>query len=190
VDATQSLADSLSPALEDLLGRFGGLLRSGARRHGLSDAHADELYQEVRIRLWRALSSGEKIAEVHASYVRRTALSAAIDMIRRRRARREEMLVEPREPGGVEHPVNSGAITIGPDGVLEREDLGELVWEVVGELAEPRDVVVRMYLTGYAREEIAELLGWTEAKARNLLYRGLGDLRNRLAARGFAPRRL
>ena len=36
-------------------------------------------------------------------------------------------------------------------------------------------------------EEIAALLGWSEAKTRNLLYRGLADLRSALAARGIGP---
>ena len=44
-----------------------------------------------------------------------------------------------------------------------------------------------MYLKGYGREEIAALLGWSEAKTRNLLYRGLDDLRQRLIARGIRP---
>lgn len=44
-----------------------------------------------------------------------------------------------------------------------------------------------MYLAGYGREEIADLMGWTEAKTRNLLYRGLGDLRERLTQMGIGP---
>jgi RNA polymerase sigma-70 factor (ECF subfamily) len=42
-----------------------------------------------------------------------------------------------------------------------------------------------MHLAGYPRQEIADLLGWSEAKTRNLLYRGLDDLRSRLTARGI-----
>jgi RNA polymerase sigma-70 factor (ECF subfamily) len=42
-----------------------------------------------------------------------------------------------------------------------------------------------MHLAGYPREEIARLMGWTEAKTRNLLYRGLADLRERLTAEGI-----
>ena len=42
-----------------------------------------------------------------------------------------------------------------------------------------------MYLAGYPREEIAELMGWTEGKTRNLLYRGLADLRARLTELGI-----
>ncbi len=44
-----------------------------------------------------------------------------------------------------------------------------------------------MYLAGYERREIADLLGWTEAKTRNLLYRGLADLRETLTTRGVRP---
>ena len=48
-----------------------------------------------------------------------------------------------------------------------------------------RRTPVRMYLTGYEREEIAHFLGWTEGKTRNLLYRGLDDLRRHLTAQGI-----
>jgi RNA polymerase sigma-70 factor (ECF subfamily) len=42
-----------------------------------------------------------------------------------------------------------------------------------------------MYLAGYTREDIAELMGWSEAKTRNLVYRGLDDLRRALTAMGI-----
>ena len=41
-----------------------------------------------------------------------------------------------------------------------------------------------MHLAGYSREEIAQLMGWSEAKTRNLLYRGLAELREQLGQRG------
>ncbi|MGH7608013.1 MAG: RNA polymerase sigma factor, partial [Gemmatimonadales bacterium] len=105
--------DSMSLALESLLRRFGGLLRGIARRYGLSAADADELCQDVRIRLWRALASDEKIADVRASYLHRTARSAALDLIRRRRARREEPFAEPGDTG--ERPAGVAAVVTGPD---------------------------------------------------------------------------
>src|SRR5256885_4949254 len=92
-------ADATSNALEALVTRFGGLLRQVGRRRGLTDGEAADLCQEVRIRIWHALASGERIAEAPASYVYRTAMSAALDMIRRRRARREEPLEERRGRG-------------------------------------------------------------------------------------------
>jgi RNA polymerase sigma factor (sigma-70 family) len=177
--------DTASSALEGLIARFGGLLRQVGRRRGLTDAEAGELCQEVRIRMWHALTSGERIAEAPASYVYRTAMSAALDMVRRRRARREEPLEEWRDRSD---PVFAG-VAVAPlcEGSLEREELARQVASVVSDLAEPRDVVVRTYLAGYNHREIAELLGWTEAKVRNLLYRGLADLRAKLTALGIGP---
>src|SRR2546430_14849041 len=92
-------ADATSNALEALVTRFGGLLRQVGRRRGLTDGEAADLCQEVRIRIWHALASGERIAEAPASYVYRTAMSAGLDMIRRRRARRGGPLGDCRDSG-------------------------------------------------------------------------------------------
>jgi RNA polymerase sigma-70 factor (ECF subfamily) len=63
----------------------------------------------------------------------------------------------------------------------------ELVGHAVDGLIPARRSVVKMYLAGYGREEIADLLGWTEPKTRNLLYRGLADLREALTEMGIGP---
>ena len=52
-----------------------------------------------------------------------------------------------------------------------------------------QQAVVRLHLAGYDRFEIADLLGWTEAKTRNHLYRSLEKMRARLAREGFDPGR-
>lgn len=176
---------SVSDALEGLLTRFGELLRRVGRGRGLSQVDVDELCQEVRVRLWRALASGEKIADASASYVYRTAVSAAVDMIRRRRARPETPL---SEFSGEEPASQSRGWGTAPDDVLERRHFAEQLASALDELPERRNVVVRLHLTGYHRTEIAQLLGWTEAKTRSLLYRGLADLRTNLTRRGIGPR--
>ena len=58
----------------------------------------------------------------------------------------------------------------------------------IEELGEGRRVVVRLHLAGYDREEIGRMLGWSEPKTRNLLYRGLADLREVLERVGVTPR--
>src|SRR5574341_312274 len=88
----------MSPELERTLARCREVVRSVGRRHRLADADVDELFQDVRIRLWQALASGEKIEAAPASYVYRTARSAAVDLIRRRRAQREDP-IEVARPG-------------------------------------------------------------------------------------------
>jgi RNA polymerase sigma-70 factor (ECF subfamily) len=177
-------APDVSHVLDSLVNRFAELLRRAGRRRGLAEQELDELIQDVRIRLWRALETGEKISAVSASYAYRTAQTAAVDLIRRRRGKRETPL-----PGSVEAvPPVAAAVVAAPqlDRVTRRE-VTQRLEEALAGLAKPRGVVVRMYLAGYPREEIAQLLGWSEPKTRNLLYRGLADLREQLTAWGIGP---
>lgn len=174
--------DDHSEDLEALVTRYAALVRHVGRAHGLSDADVDEVFQEVRIRLWRARGSREKIASVGTSYLYRTAVSAALDLIRRRRsghAARHTTIDGGSDPALVQ-PVT-------PEHAVEEAEVRAEIERAVGSLVASRRPVVRMYLAGYSRDEIARLLGWTEAKTRNLLYRGLADLRDRLTERGIHP---
>jgi RNA polymerase sigma-70 factor (ECF subfamily) len=72
-----------------------------------------------------------------------------------------------------------------PHAALEGSELANRVARAIDEIPATRRPAVRMHLAGYPREEIALLMGWTEAKTRNLLYRGLADLRERLTAEGI-----
>lgn len=175
--------DHASAALEAALANFGSMVRRVGWRHRLSDADVDELVQDVRIRLWRARGEGEseQIREVTSSYVYRTAVSASLDLLRRRRTHHAEPLEPEDRPG----EAAQAAVRVGPAEELAESELAEEIARAVDAIAPARRPVVRMHLAGYPREEIAELLGWTEAKTRNLLYRGLADLRERLAARGI-----
>ncbi len=177
--------DQVSSALDQVLGRFAERVRYIGIRHGLTGSDVEDLLQEVRLRLWKALASDEKILAAPASYVHRTAVSAALDVLRRRRARRET-------PARLSRPSGLAALGEAPaaDRMLETVELQEQVGRAVEELIPARRSVVKMYLAGYGREEIADLLGWTEPKTRNLLYRGLADLRDKLTARGIGPEAL
>jgi len=172
--------DPISPALEQLVSRYASIVRDATRRHNLSESDVDEVFQDVRIRIWRALSTSEKISVAPASYVYRTAVSAALDLIRRRRARHEQGLERARH--GL--PARAGAQ---PDQAVEAAELVLQLTRALDELGESRRLVVRMHLAGYHRNEIAELLGWTEAKTRNLLYRGLADLKAGLEKEQLQP---
>jgi len=173
--------DPMSRALDEVLARFADAARRLARRAGLGGDDVDDLLQEVRIRLWRALATPERIREARALYIQRTVTSAALDLIRRRRARREQPL--DIEVGRAEPATPTGA-----DRDAEGAEFDAVVTRAVEALTETRRVVVRMYLAGYKREEIAEMLGWSEPKTRNLLYRGLAELREALERAGVTPR--
>ncbi len=174
--------DAVSEALDAVVARFATRVRVIGIQHSLTGSDVDDLIQEVRVRLWKALESGEKILAAPASYIHRTAVSAALDVLRRRRARRET-------PARLSRP--SGVALLGEspgaDAPLENEELQRQIGAAVDGLIPARRAVVKMYLAGYDRLEIADLLGWTEPKTRNLLYRGLADLRERLTEMGIGP---
>jgi RNA polymerase sigma-70 factor (ECF subfamily) len=165
-----------SRVIEEVLSRFARLVRGIGGRHGLVDADLDEVVQDVRIRLWHAHEAGEAIEQLPTSYVYRTAMSAALDLLRSRRRREgrsvsltaddEQLLVADSSP---------------EEEVLRRELAGRVA-SAVDTLAPPRRAVVRAYLQGYERREIVALLGWSDGKVRNLLSRGLADVRAWLSA--------
>lgn len=176
------MPDALAPSLDGTLARFERTLRSVGRRFRLQDTDFDELVQEVRIRLWRA-EERESGSPSTASYVWKTAEAAAIDLFRRRRTRdahANRLALEGTDMRGTQPP--------GAAKALEEAELVNEVTRAVSELQESRRVPVRMHLAGYRRDEIAEALGWSEPKTRNLIYRGLADLRALLLARGIGPR--
>ncbi len=177
--------DAVSPALESVIGRFRTMVRSVAVRHRLPEDALEDVVQEVRIRLWRAFPTGEQIGRLGASYVYRTATSAALDLLRRRRARGGDV-TDPADERLAMIPTE----TPGPHAELESSQTVDEILGTVEALIPPRRAVVRMYLSGYGREEIADVLGWSEARTRNLLYRGLADLRERLRERGIDPERV
>lgn len=174
--------DTLSSAIESTLTRFASVMRVVAARYRLSPADRDDLVQEVRVRLWRALEA-ERIEALPASYLYRTATTAALDLIRRRRTMREDSL-EDIDPSGL----RLAATAANPEQRAQLSDLALCIERAIETIPESRRPVVRMYLAGYGSAEIGELMGWTEAKARNLLYRGLADLRQRLADAGVSPK--
>lgn len=174
--------DTLSPALHSLVARFAEMMRGVGARYGLGAADVDELVQEVRIRIWKSRPASELISTVSASYMYRTAVTAALTIIRRRRTKThagDEPLDERHE--------STALAALGPDDHLTQSVLVQQVESALSTLPASRLPVVRMYLVGHSREEIADLLGWSEAKVRNLLYRGLDDLRAALAERGVGP---
>lgn len=177
--------DPTSDALDAVLTRFAERVKYIGVQHGLQGSDVDDLVQEVRLRLWKALASGEKILSAPASYIHRTAVSAALDVLRRRRARRET-------PVRVSRPSGLAMLGESPsaDRMVEQIELQDSIGRAVEQLIPARRSVVKMYLAGYGREEIADLLGWTEPKTRNLLYRGLSDLRETLTEMGIGPETL
>ncbi|MBK8247360.1 MAG: RNA polymerase sigma factor [Gemmatimonadetes bacterium] len=169
--------------LNDLVNRFSSFGRRVASRHGLDAGEVDEVLQDVRIRLWRAASSPGGVRCTNARYIHRVVVSASLDLIRRRRTRRARLVaLDHLDPEDL-------SVDASADALLDADTLTQAVQQALLRLPPARRDAVRLGLLGHDRFEIARLMGWSVARSRNLLYRGLADLRAILEARGIAPSR-
>lgn len=180
--------DESRTLFEDVMDRYGDFLHNTIARLCPKDLglQFNDIEQEARLRLWRALESEREITSV-GSYTYRIAVSVTINAIHRIKSRREEQLEsaeESDETGARLHLVRADA-SESPEALLERKELVEKIEAALARLAENRQLAVGLYLKGMTTEEIGELLGWSEPKARNLAYRGLKDLRDELRAEGI-----
>jgi RNA polymerase sigma factor (sigma-70 family) len=170
----------------NILAEYGKLLRHAiasqcSRNIGLD---FDDLMQEARLRLWRAVSSERDIHDL-PSYLYRIAATVTIDAVRSVKARREEQMNI--EPGGEPKYVRSQLIDAyaSPETIAERQRLKGILRVALARLPENRRRAVGLHLQGFTTTEIGQLMQWSEPKARNLVYRGLDDLRSQLRAQGF-----
>ena len=175
---------------ERLLETYSGLLRSLIAQHCPSNLgiQIGDIEQEARLRLWRALEREKEFASP-ASYIYRIAVSATIDAVRRVNARREDQLRTADSIDDDEMPAPHESAVEGevetPHAAAERRELMEKIAQAVASLPENRRRAVELHLQGLTLGDIAALLGWSEAKVRNLVYRGLDDLREALRREGI-----
>lgn len=133
-----------------------------------SEAELQDIEQDIRLRLWQTLSR-ERNWDKPASFIRSVVLSVAIDAARRRQVRGGDL-----EHIGLEYlePASGATAT----GIEERADL-LAVLEGLQRVDPEKAEAVGLYLQGFTTQEIGTLLGWTEAKARNIVYRSLDAVR-------------
>ena len=160
-----ALLRSLEPRLRALLRRHAG------GRAGSLDL--DELLQETRIRLWKVLDGEKSDAPPASAYLQQVVVSVVIDALRRRAARPED--------------ANDGALavatatTAGPEAHVAGSQRASALIAAIAQIGERRRLPTRLLLQGFSTAEIAELMSTSEATVRNLAYRGVEELRARLA---------
>jgi RNA polymerase sigma-70 factor (ECF subfamily) len=178
------LAGRVSPDVrfDAVMEEYGRLLRAAVARLCPRDmtAECDDIRQEAYLRVWRAVAAGREI-QSPASYIYRAAATATIDAIRRVKARREQAL----EAGAESEQKELQSETVPPDKAAEHRQIIEKTVRLLAAASPDRRRAVTLHLQGLTTQEIGDLLGWSEAKARNLVYRTLGDLRSRLRAEGI-----
>ena len=169
-----------SRALADLLDSFIPLIRRAVARAASRRAAPlqDDIVQVVTTAVWRQLERGQRI-EQPASYVYKAVVRETVRALEREQ-QRAEVPIETVETDAVAAQADTHAD-------LECRELGEAIEACVGTLPEDRARAVRGHLAGLEVAELMTMYGWTYQRARNLVARGMADLRDALRARGVEP---
>lgn len=183
---TAPLRSEVQARFDSLIEKYDRLIRAivarVGRRMGLrrdSFLEKDDIEQEVRLDLWKQIARGQTI-EFPATYIYRATIRETIRVLRRVISRRETTPVE--EHIGAEQLKELGD----PFHLLAaQEELRDIVFGL-RTLAPERQHAVRAHLTGFQFQEIMLMYGWSYQKARNLIARGMADLRKSLL-NGNAP---
>jgi RNA polymerase sigma-70 factor (ECF subfamily) len=138
----------------------------------LTDVVVDDVEQNVAIALWRAMP-GEQTPRHPASYLYRAAVRETVRVLRsRHEAGRVELLEDHRDQSPA------------PEKILESKELGMTIREALSQLAPARRRAVQAHLMGFDVREIMDSQDWSYNRARNLIARGMADLRRELEKRG------
>ena len=163
-------------ALERLVSQYSALIRNVVSRVAgvASRALADEVEQRVRIALWRQIDREQTIT-YPASYIYRIAVRETVRAVRQERQpqtgpidARDDRHVDPRAS---------------PHERLEAAQASARVQAAVAGLTVDRRRAVKAHLAGFDVREIMSMYQWDYQKARNLISRGMADLRAALKTR-------
>ncbi len=175
------MSAGLDHKLNELLTRFASRVRAQIASNALNihGIDPDDVEQEVRIRLWKALERDPN-AEFPASYIQRVVVTTIVDAVRRAQVRAADPLPD-AEDGGVEL-AGSGP---GPDTAAAETIKVEAVARCIGQLPVRRRRPLQLYLQGFGLQETADVCGLTLDAARKLIYRGLDEVKARMREEGL-----
>jgi len=138
-------------------------------KHGLDP---EDILQDIKIRIWKIVQE-ERVIVNPASYIRKIVSSAVLDQLRKRKKEEDLFTHEKQKRIYEEGLCYSGE-------ALWRKAFQESLGMAVERLIDSRRQVVKLYLLNLTIQEIASYLNWSLGKTRNLLYRGLADLKRTL----------
>jgi len=169
------LLDDYDRLIRGIVGRVG-------RRLGLTRdtfLTREDIEQEVRLDLWKQVARGQQI-DFPATYIYKATIRETLRALRRTAARETvsldsggtaDMLLDPVDPFHV---------------LAAKEQFREIIFGIRC-LPPDRQSAVRAHITGFGFHEIMSLYGWSYQRTRNLISRGMADLRKSLNDNGEAP---
>jgi RNA polymerase sigma-70 factor (ECF subfamily) len=167
-------------AFDGLVRRWESKIRGAIYRVLGSEDEARDLAQEAFLKAYRALP-GFKGQAKFSSWLYQIALNLCRDRLRRRRGRPDVSLDALREEGAADSPDRGPS----PLELAQTWDLSRRVADAVAALPpEQREVLVLKEYQELTFAEIAEVLDIPLSTVKTRLYRGLDQVRRRLAELG------
>jgi RNA polymerase sigma factor (sigma-70 family) len=172
-DSPGLMADT-TDQLERLVRQYARLIRAAVRRVAGSraDLLADDVQQSVALALWQQISH-ERTIRHPVSYVYRAAVRETVRAIKR----------DERQRGG-DVALEQAAAAAAPGDLHQTMALEQQLAAALATLSPERERAVRAHLAGFDVAAIMPMYGWSYQKARNLIARGMSDLRSELRRRG------
>jgi len=144
---------------------------------GLTDQEKEEIDQEVKLKLLKMAARGKKIDNLR-SYVWKMVCSTALDVL----ASRSLALCLDDLAMSRLSPLETYLDELTPEYLFEEKELLAFAERAIDSLPPRRRAAVLMNLQGLDLEETALYLGESMNAARHLLYRGLEEVREKIAA--------
>jgi len=172
--------------IERVINDFSSLIRSAIRKTSPSvdQSQMDDIEQEVKIKIWKEILKSEKKILNLGSYIWKVTYTTTCRIMKTLSTERKMRWSQDDGFLNIDEKIATERAS-SPNHHLENKELMEIVRESVDSLIESRRAVLKLFLIGMDQPEITEYFGWSEAKVRNLLSRGLEDLRNALQERGL-----
>lgn len=157
-----------------LINNFANLIRIHINKFNLPKFGLDpeDIAQEIKIKIWGILKSEKEIGN-YPSYIKKIVHSSVIDVLRKRKRDegiysqvKQNKISETKKDYAAEHQ--------------NEEYYKEIIAAAVDSLIESRRRTVKLFLLGMTIEEISTFYSWSQHRTRNLLYRGLADLKKML----------
>ncbi|MCJ7680183.1 MAG: sigma-70 family RNA polymerase sigma factor [Candidatus Aminicenantes bacterium] len=165
--------------LERILHQFSNFIYANIYKYNIQSKGIDpeDIFQEVRLKIWNLIED-EKDIKNYAFYLRKIINSCIIDKLRKYKRETNIILLEKKELiSEKQNPYN-------PD-ESKAVIRAQLMGKAVNSLILSRRKTVKLFLAELTLDEIALVCHWSKDKTRNLLYRGLSDLKKRLIEMGI-----
>jgi RNA polymerase sigma-70 factor, ECF subfamily len=164
-------------AFAALVRRYQDRIVSLAYRYLASSADAEDLAQEVFLRVYRAKDSYRASAKF-STWIHRITANASLNQLRGAKARRSLSAPLGRDEGGIEFE-DEAAET--PEAGLEKDELTRVLRRIVAELPERQRIAILLNkYEGLGYEEVAQAMEMSVTAVKSLLTRARVNIRERL----------